>query len=55
MDEKMKTLRISHWIAIAGWSLITLIFLVYFLIVLRLNFAQMLALCEGANCNFLAL
>jgi hypothetical protein len=55
MDEKMKTLRISHWIAIAGWSLITLIFLVYFLIVLRLNFAQMLAPCEGANCDFLAL
>ena len=55
MGEKMKRSGISRWIAIAGWSLINLVFLVYFLTVLQLDIAQMLVPCQGANCNFLAL
>ena len=55
MVEKMKRSGISRWIAIAGWSLITLVFLAYFLTVLQLDIAQMLVPCQGANCNFLAL
>jgi hypothetical protein len=55
MVAKMKRSGISRWIAIAGWSLITLVFLAYFLTVLQLDIAQMLVPCQGSDCNFLAL
>jgi len=48
-------LGIPHWIAIAGWLGFTLVFLAYYLTVLRLDFTQMLVPCQGAGCNFLAL
>ncbi len=55
MDENLKLPRISRQISILIWSGITLIFFIYFLVVLYLDFTQMLVPCEGLGCNFLAL
>jgi hypothetical protein len=55
MAQKMKISGVPRWIAIAGWLLIALVFLAYYLTVLRLDFTQMLLPCRGSDCNFLAL
>ena len=55
MFKTMRLTKNSRRLVIVGWSLVAVVFLAYFLTVLRLDFAQMLVPCQGANCNFLAL
>jgi hypothetical protein len=55
MVEKLRSPKNVRRLAIAGWCLIALVFLAYFLIVLRLDFAEMLVPCQGASCFSLAL
>jgi hypothetical protein len=44
-----------RWIAFAGWALIALAYLAFFLTDLRLDFAQLQIPCKDAGCNYLAI
>ena len=46
--------KIPQWLAIAGWGLIALAYLAFFVTDLRLDFAQLQSACQGPHCNFLA-
>lgn len=44
-----------RWLALAGWVLIALAYLTFFVLDLRLDYAQLLVPCEGAECNYTAI
>jgi hypothetical protein len=54
MAELSSSSRIVRWLAIAGWGLIALAYLIFFVTDLRLDFAQLQSACQGPHCNFLA-
>jgi len=47
--------RSWRWIALLGWVFFALVYLVFFLLELRLDFIQILSPCLGEDCNFLAI
>ena len=58
MDKSTSQTQIStawRWMALALWALFALGFLALFLIDLRLDYNQILAPCQGVECNWMAL
>jgi len=55
MVEKMRSPKNLRWITVSSWSLIALAYLVFFLVDLRLDFAQLQTPCTGLDCNYLAI
>jgi hypothetical protein len=55
MAELSSSSRLLRWLAIAGWGLIALAYLTFFVADLRLDFAQLQSACQGPHCNFLAI
>jgi len=55
MVETVKPSPLVRWLALAGWLVIALAYLFFFLTDLRLDFAQAQLPCSGAACNYLAL
>ena len=44
-----------RWLALASWILIALAYLAFFVLDLRLDYAQTLVPCSGAECNYIAI
>jgi hypothetical protein len=55
MVEVMRSSKFPQWVALAGWGLIALAYLVFFVSDLRLDYLQLQSACQGPNCNYLAL
>jgi len=47
--------QVFHWLSRASWVFVALAYLIFFLLDLQLDYAQLLLPCEGADCNYLAL
>jgi len=47
--------QVFHWLSRASWVFVALAYLIFFLLDLQLDYAQLLPPCEGADCNYLAL
>jgi hypothetical protein len=54
MAEMSRSSRLVRRLAIAGWGLIAVAYLTFFVTDLRLDFAQLQSACQGPQCNFLA-
>jgi len=44
-----------RWLFLASWIVVALAYLIFFVLDLRLDYAQLLLPCEGADCNYLAI